>query len=77
MEDFGFLKKSGRKGPAHPDFGLMSRSLRPLLASLFRSEGFRSPLEPFPTVAQIKIRALYTRYNPRRRKSCGDVVVGF
>jgi hypothetical protein len=42
------------QGPAHPDFGLMSGSLQPLLASLFRSEGFRSPLEPFPTHSSDK-----------------------
>jgi len=38
LNDFGFSKKSGRKRPAHPDFGLMSGSLQPPLASHFRSE---------------------------------------
>jgi hypothetical protein len=51
----------------------MNRNLQPLLASLFRSEGFRSPLEPFPTVAQIKIRALYGGINTAGGKSCGGI----
>ena len=54
------FEKERPQGPAHPDFGLMSGSMRPFLASHFRSERFRfTPLRsPSPT-AQIKIRALY------------------
>src|SRR5690349_13024851 len=59
LMDFDFVENKAATGRAHPDFGLISRSLQPLLASLFRSEGFRSPLEPFPTVAQIKASERY------------------
>jgi hypothetical protein len=34
LMDFDFLEKRKRpQGPAHPDFGLMSKRLQPLLAS--------------------------------------------
>src|SRR4029077_16145386 len=46
----------------------MSRSLRPLLASLFRSEGFRSPLEPFPTHSSDKNQSVICTYKHAWRK---------
>jgi len=71
LNDFGFLKKSGRKRPAHPDFGLMSGSPQPLLASHFRSERFRLPLRNPSPHSSDKKSERYISINTNGWKSCG------
>jgi len=48
LMDFDSVEKERPAGPAHPDFGLMSRNPQPLLASHFRSEGLRPLWNPSP-----------------------------